>query len=86
MTADQRFYIGYAQSWLGKEREAATIAHIKSDPGRAHAQLLRRIFRSAGCQDVSAANRTRDALVAAIPSLSRFRIASRRGLFSQRRQ
>ena len=32
MTADQRFYIGYAQSWLGKEREAATIAHIKSDP------------------------------------------------------
>jgi putative endopeptidase len=32
MTADQRFYIGYAQSWLGKERAAATIAHIKSDP------------------------------------------------------
>jgi putative endopeptidase len=32
MTADQRFYIGFAQSWLGKRREARTIAQIKSDP------------------------------------------------------
>jgi putative endopeptidase len=24
MTAEQRFYIGYAQSWLGKRREART--------------------------------------------------------------
>jgi len=32
MTADQRFYIGYAQSWLGKQREAATIAQLTSDP------------------------------------------------------
>jgi putative endopeptidase len=32
MTADQRFYIGFAQSWLGKRRDASTIAGIKSDP------------------------------------------------------
>jgi putative endopeptidase len=32
MTADQRFYIGYAQSWLGKQRDAATIAQLTSDP------------------------------------------------------
>jgi predicted metalloendopeptidase len=32
MTADQRFYIGYAQSWLGKQRDAAMIAQLKSDP------------------------------------------------------
>lgn len=32
MTADQRFYIGYAQSWLGKEREAFTIEILKSNP------------------------------------------------------
>ena len=32
MTADQRFYIGYAQSWLSKERDAATLAQLKSDP------------------------------------------------------
>jgi putative endopeptidase len=32
MTADQRFYIGFAQSWLGKSREEATIAQVKSDP------------------------------------------------------
>jgi putative endopeptidase len=32
MTADQRFYIGFAQSWLGKRREAGTIAQVKSDP------------------------------------------------------
>jgi putative endopeptidase len=32
MTADQRFYIGFAQSWLGKSRDEATIALIKSNP------------------------------------------------------
>ena len=32
MTADQRFYIGFAQSWLGKRRDASTIAQVKSDP------------------------------------------------------
>ena len=32
MTADQRFYIGYAQSWLGKRRDENTIAGVKSDP------------------------------------------------------
>ncbi len=32
MTADQRFYIGFAQSWLGKRREARTIELITSDP------------------------------------------------------
>jgi putative endopeptidase len=32
MTADQRFYIGYAQSWLGKQREARTIEQLKSNP------------------------------------------------------
>jgi putative endopeptidase len=32
MTADQRFYIGYAQSWLGKRREARKIELLKSDP------------------------------------------------------
>jgi putative endopeptidase len=32
MSADQRFYLGYAQSWLGKERESALIAQLKSDP------------------------------------------------------
>ena len=32
MTAEQRFYIGFAQSWLGKRRDEATIAQIKSDP------------------------------------------------------
>ena len=32
MSAEQRFYIGYAQSWLGKQRDAATIAQLTSDP------------------------------------------------------
>ena len=32
MTADQRFYVGFAQSWLGKSRDEATIAQLKSDP------------------------------------------------------
>jgi putative endopeptidase len=32
MTADQRFYIGFAQSWLGKRREASIITQVKSDP------------------------------------------------------
>ena len=32
MTAEQRFYIGFAQSWLGKRRDESTIAQLKSDP------------------------------------------------------
>ena len=32
MTADQRFYVGFAQSWLGKRRDESTIAGVKSDP------------------------------------------------------
>jgi predicted metalloendopeptidase len=32
MSADQRFYIGYAQSWLSKTRDAAMIEQVKSDP------------------------------------------------------
>ncbi len=32
MSAEQRFYIGFAQSWLGKRRDEATIAQLKSDP------------------------------------------------------
>jgi putative endopeptidase len=32
MSADQRFYIGFAQSWLGKSRDASIIAQVKSDP------------------------------------------------------
>jgi predicted metalloendopeptidase len=32
MTADQRFYLGYAQSWLGKQRDAAMIAQLASNP------------------------------------------------------
>jgi putative endopeptidase len=32
MTADQRFYVGFAQSWLGKRRDESTIAQVKSDP------------------------------------------------------
>jgi putative endopeptidase len=32
MTADQRFYIGFAQSWLDKQREARTIEQLKSNP------------------------------------------------------
>jgi len=31
MTADQRFYVGFAQSWLGKRRDESTIAGLKSD-------------------------------------------------------
>jgi putative endopeptidase len=32
MSADQRFYIGYAQSWLSKTRDAALIELVKSNP------------------------------------------------------
>jgi putative endopeptidase len=32
MSADQRFYLGYGQSWLSKTRDAATIEQVKSDP------------------------------------------------------
>jgi putative endopeptidase len=32
MSADQRFYLGFAQSWLDKTRDAATIEQVKSDP------------------------------------------------------
>jgi predicted metalloendopeptidase len=36
LTAPQRFYISYAQSWLGKQREADLVRQIKTDP---HAPL-----------------------------------------------
>lgn len=32
MSADQRFYVGYAQSWLSKTRDAALIEQVKSNP------------------------------------------------------
>jgi putative endopeptidase len=32
MSADQRFYLGFAQSWLSKTRDAAIIEQVKSDP------------------------------------------------------
>jgi predicted metalloendopeptidase len=32
MTGDQRLYFGFAQIWRGKERDAAMVAQLKSDP------------------------------------------------------
>jgi putative endopeptidase len=32
LTGDQRFYMGFAQAWQEKNREAAIIAQVKSDP------------------------------------------------------
>jgi predicted metalloendopeptidase len=32
LTGDQRFYMGFVQAWQEKDREAAIIAQIKSDP------------------------------------------------------
>lgn len=32
LTADQRFFVGFAQSWLGKQREERTIEQLKSNP------------------------------------------------------
>jgi putative endopeptidase len=32
LSADQRFYLGYAQSWLSKTRDAALIELVKSNP------------------------------------------------------
>jgi putative endopeptidase len=32
MTGDQRFFLGYAQSWRSKSRDAQVIMRIKSDP------------------------------------------------------
>ena len=32
LTADQRFFLAYAQSWRGKVREEATLRYLKSDP------------------------------------------------------
>lgn len=32
MTADQRFFLGYAQSYMGKRREELQIAQLKSNP------------------------------------------------------
>jgi putative endopeptidase len=32
LTAEQRFYIGFAQSWMGKRRDESAIAQVKSDP------------------------------------------------------
>jgi putative endopeptidase len=45
LTGEQRFYMGWAQAWRGKTREAATIQRIKSDshsPGefRANGTLM----------------------------------------------
>jgi len=34
MSADQRFYIGYAQSWLSKTRDAALIELVKFQSSR----------------------------------------------------
>ena len=31
-TGEQRFFLGYAQSFMGKRREAALIALLKSNP------------------------------------------------------
>ena len=32
MTGEQRFFLGYAQAWRGKRRDAATLAQLTSDP------------------------------------------------------
>ena len=32
MTGEQRFFLGYAQAWRGKRRDAATLAQLASDP------------------------------------------------------
>ena len=32
MTGDQRFFLGYAQAWRGKRRDAAKLAQLTSDP------------------------------------------------------
>lgn len=32
LTGDQRFFLGYAQVWLGKIREEALVSQLKSDP------------------------------------------------------
>lgn len=32
LTGDQRFFLGYAQVWLGKIREDALVSQLKSDP------------------------------------------------------
>jgi putative endopeptidase len=32
MTGEQRFFLGYAQSWRGKVRDAAKLAQLTSDP------------------------------------------------------
>jgi putative endopeptidase len=32
MTGEQRFFLGYAQSWRGKRRDAAKLAQLTSDP------------------------------------------------------
>ena len=32
LTGEQRFFMGYAQSWRGKVRDQATIVQIKADP------------------------------------------------------
>jgi len=32
MTGDQRFYMGWAQVWRSKTREAQQIVQLKSDP------------------------------------------------------
>ena len=32
MTGEQRFFLGYAQSWRGKVRDAAKLAQLTADP------------------------------------------------------
>ena len=32
LTGDQRFFMGFAQAWQEKNREAALIVQVKSDP------------------------------------------------------
>jgi predicted metalloendopeptidase len=32
LTGDERLYLGWAQVWRGKVREADAIQHIKADP------------------------------------------------------
>ena len=32
MSGAQRFYVSYAQSWMGKQRDAELVKQLKSDP------------------------------------------------------
>ncbi len=48
LTGAQRFFIAYAQSWMGKEREEERVKHLKSDP---HAPLDLRTNQTVRNQD-----------------------------------